>query len=71
MVKPVTRVVKNVASPVHPGRTTRKPAPQVNKDIHRQPHASVRAVNDARNRPVVEKDKINPGKNSPMGRSFV
>jgi DNA segregation ATPase FtsK/SpoIIIE, S-DNA-T family len=49
MVKPVTRVVKNVASPVHAGRATRKPAPQVKKDTHRQPHVSVRAVNSAKN----------------------
>jgi DNA segregation ATPase FtsK/SpoIIIE, S-DNA-T family len=45
MVKPVTRVVKNVASPVNPGRATKKPAPQVKKPSHRQPHVSVRMVN--------------------------
>jgi len=45
MVKPVTRVVKNVASPVNPGRATRKPAPQVKQNTHRQPHVSVRMVN--------------------------
>jgi S-DNA-T family DNA segregation ATPase FtsK/SpoIIIE len=45
MVKPVARVVKNVTSPVNPGRATKKPAPQVKKSSHRQPHASVRMVN--------------------------
>jgi S-DNA-T family DNA segregation ATPase FtsK/SpoIIIE len=45
MVKPVTRVVKNVTSPMTPGRATKNPAPQVKKETHRQPHASVRAVN--------------------------
>lgn len=45
MVKPVTRVVKNVASPVNPGRATRKPAPQVKQNSHRQAHVSVRMVN--------------------------
>lgn len=45
MVKPVTRVVKNVSSPVRPGRATKKPAPQVKKNSHRQPHATVRMVN--------------------------
>jgi S-DNA-T family DNA segregation ATPase FtsK/SpoIIIE len=49
MVKPVTRVVKNVASPVNPGRSTRKPAPQVSKPTRRQAHASVRAVNGVKN----------------------
>jgi DNA segregation ATPase FtsK/SpoIIIE, S-DNA-T family len=45
MVKPVARVVKNVTSPVQAGRATRKPAPQMKKSTHRQPHASVRMVN--------------------------
>ena len=45
MVKPVTRVVKNVTSPMTPGRATKKTAPQVKKETHRQPHVSVRAVN--------------------------
>ncbi|HEX7555517.1 MAG TPA: DNA translocase FtsK 4TM domain-containing protein, partial [Leptolinea sp.] len=34
-----------MTSPIHPGRPTRKPAPQVNKNSHRQAHASVRMVN--------------------------
>ncbi len=45
MVKPVTRIVKNVASPVHPGRATKRPAPQVKKGVPRQPHTSVRMMN--------------------------
>ena len=45
MVKPVTRVVKNVSSPMTPGRATKSSATQSKKDTHRQPHVTVRAAN--------------------------
>ena len=48
MVKPVTRVVKNVASPVNPGRATKKTGVFAKKGSVRQSQPSVRAVNSAK-----------------------
>lgn len=48
MVKPVTRVVKNVASPVNPGRATRKTTAFAKKSSSRQSQPVIRSANNAK-----------------------